>query len=110
MLVGAVLAVDAVSREALVRPIPEWKQMILDFRAENDSDLLPRLEECAMRAVSSASTVWVPTESLHLVAHEPPATAAFAEILPERVANERRKRDPSNLVAPQHRQQKARVR
>ena len=112
MMVGAVLAVDAVSREALVRPIPEWKQMILDFQAENDSGLLPRLEECVMRAVSSASTVWVPTESLHLVAHEPPedAAAAFSDILPERVANERRKRDPSNLVAPQHSQQKARVR
>jgi hypothetical protein len=112
MVVGAVLAVDAVSREALVRPIPEWKQMVLDFRAENDSDLLPRLDECAMRAVSSASTVWIPTESLHLVAHKPPedALAAFSDILPERVANERRKRDPSNLVAPQQSRKKARVR
>jgi hypothetical protein len=111
MLVGAVLAVDAVSREALVRPIPQWKQLILDFRAENDSDLLPRLEECAMRAVSSASTVWVPTESLHVVAHEPPedATTTFSEILPERVANERSKRDPSKL-APRHSQQRARIR
>jgi hypothetical protein len=111
MVVGTVLAVDAVSREALVRPIPQWKQMILDFRAENDSDHLSRLEECAMRAVSSASTVWVPTESLHMVAREPPgdAKATFSEILPERIAYERNKRDPSNLV-PQLSQQKARVR
>jgi hypothetical protein len=110
-MVGAVLAVDAVSREALVRPIPQWKQMILDFRAENDSDLLPRLEECATRAISSASTIWVPTESLHLVAREPPenATETITEILPERVANERSKRDPSNMD-PQHSQQKTRAR
>ena len=87
--VGIVMAVDSSSRKALVRPIAEWKDYLLDFWEENNVDVPERLDKCGIHAVASGSTLWIPTDELHIVGRAPSKQARkrfSSEILPSRLA------------------------